>query len=530
MVVGPDIKSGTCTNSGYYALFPAPTRGLGAQLVSSVSALLHHRKVDTARHEVINPAMYYINYVFCKFLVGLYFILIIVDDRASESPKPRQLLLLKHSISHTNVTGHKSARVTFEDPGSPIPETSLHNIKRQATRMYVERQKSKLLPTIGYEPILDDSSEEGLDIHVDALNNVTHEPTDQQIKKQIQRWKTEISLGTGEKKSTASDHRTKALKPKHAKSFYDLRKAMANRENVTLEHSSTVIKKALSPTPGDALKPINPLAKTQLLTSKATDKSKTLLALVNDIPIVQENKSKAEAKIYTNESNFEYKISKDSPPGFEISIDTTEAEKSCRNVVKNIKPKESELNLRNEIEELFKLWKSSGFLKNIEQYALSASLGTDSSASTVTRCIASSSANYLAILSDDVHRQVAKAYAIYCWIANNTACNITSILATEEEQCGFFPESNEIENKSASFDHCTLFVKMALHANLEAEIINGQVRTWKKVNGDLDFSFPHSWTVVSGSITPQCINRQLTHFVPNFHQSAGKDWRFTTST
>lgn len=146
-----------------------------------------------------------------------------------------------------------------------------------------------------------------------------------------------------------------------------------------------------------------------------------------------------------------------------------------------------------------KRWNSNGFLKSIEKFVLDKAPGSNYSVSEVAQAIAPSNANYLASLfGNEAHVKMAKAYALYCWIAHNMTCNITSMLAAEEE---FFPEKTDVESKSASFDHCTLFVKLSLHVDLEAAVINGQVKTWKKLKEELNFPSPHSWNAVSHEIS-----------------------------
>lgn len=467
---------------------------------------------------------------------------ILAEENFAEQQSKRKQLMLEHSLSRTNVTGHYAkkapTKVSFKAPGQSVQDAQ--HIKRQATRMYVEKQKSRmghdmlkhapsLLSNIGNTPMKPerqmtrsqdlvklspvDDTEERLDVHVDALNNITHEPTDQQIKRQIQRWKTEFSLSKVEEQPKKSN----PMKPKHSKSFYDLRKAMVNRENVSFEHSSVVVQplpreKNTTLVSQESTESLEKLPSAKLLTKEDSIKDIPTNKLVSqekkgqiikNEPFPQEKKSKIspkdeETKIYTKDSNFEYIISKDYPPGFEIAIDLTELDKACNGLVGNIQAKMAEVDFRNQIDETLKLWRSNGFLQSIQDFVLRTAPGSNYSAGEVAHAMASSDADYLISLSgNEIHIKMAQAYALYCWIANNMTCNITSMLADEEEQYGFSPERSDAESKSASFDHCTLFVKLAFHVGLEAAIINGQVRTWKKLNDELNFPSPHSWNAVS---------------------------------
>ena len=422
-----------------------------------------------------------------------------LEESPATVKNPRQLMM-KHTVSCTNITGHdpgKSSKVSFET--SDHSDDSARRIARQATRMYMERQKSK----IGYEmlkhtpstlsigqtptklerqftkgvfPVVGES-EERLDVRVDALNNITHEPTDQQIRRQLHRWETEYSLSKHEKPVADSSFRAQPLKPKpkQTKSFYDLRKAMVNREDVSLEHSSIIIR---------------------------------------PMPVIEDKAllKKGEIKIYAKDPNFEYRISRDAPPGFEITVDATESEIRCKDLVHSIQAEAVGNYVRKEIEDVLQLWKSNGFLKNIEEYVLSVAPGSNYFVSELASYIFSANASYLATLSaNDMHMQLAKAFAIYCWIGNNMSINIASMLADDKEQY-----SIDVENRSASFDHCALFVKLALHADLQALIINGKVRTWKKLNDDLNFPSPHSWNVVSFLLSHLMFSSHLTPILSYF--------------
>lgn len=444
------------------------------------------------------------------------------ETPAEPVPKPRQLML-KHTISRTSVTCHdpeKTSKMSFDTSGHS--NDSAHRIARQATRMYMERQMSKRghemvkhtpsTLTIGQAPAKLERqitkgafpiTEKKLDVQVDALNNMTHKPTDQQIRRQIQRWKTEFSLSKHDQPvadNPIHGQPVKPPKPKQTKSFYDLRKAMVNREDVSLEHSSIIIKPM--PVVEQTVKKESSQAIAKSIVKHGPESTADIPA--KSKPAQEERKTsntllnKEEIKIYSKDPNFEYKISRDAPPGFEITVDPTELENRCKELVHNIQAEKGGNSVRKEVEGILQLWKQNGFLKSIEEYVLSVAPGSNYSISEVAHHIFCADASYLVSLTgNDMHMQLAKAFATYCWVGNNMSINIASMLAGDEEQCGFLPDNLDIENRSASFDHCTLFVKLAVHADLEAAIINGQVRTWKKLNEDLNFPSPHSWNVVS---------------------------------
>lgn len=337
---------------------------------------------------------------------------------------------------------------------------------RQPSQIHLERQmtQSKYIASNDSPLVMKDS--DTLKIGLDASRNLCHELTDQQIKRQIQHWKTEFFQSKGEGGSTPTPATNrKILQPKHSKSFYGLRKALVNREKILLEHGNYMVK-SISPT----------IQEEELLAEHSTKEGsrKSLIQKEDKVVIPEEV-----IKTYDKETSFEFKINKDLPPGFNMSTGRSESEKVCKSLVEKIQVKESEMDFRKTIDELFKSWKMSGFLRDIEDYALNFSANTTNSVDEIAQHITPSNARYLISLSDQVHIQVAKAYAIYCWISNNIT-------------------SNERNNfKPTSLDYSTLFVRIADHAGLKAEVINGKVRTWRSLSDDLDSTTPHSWNTVS---------------------------------
>ena len=345
------------------------------------------------------------------------------------------------------------------------------------------------------QPLYSDDTER-LDFQVDASSNITHEPTDKQIRRQIQRWKTEYALSRTEE--APQYVHTKTLRPKHTKSFYDLRKAMVNRETVSLvnEQSTICIKPKSKDTSKEAVDEglglETSVQEERNLVGYSTKK------LVRNESVKRIVNREEELKEYTKKSTFEFAISKEYPPGFNVASDSTEQKKECKNSVKKLNVREHELDFRNEIDEVLNLWKTGGFLKSIEAFVLSVPSTSNNSVSEIAQLIASPNSNYLVSLTNKhVCAQLARAYAIYCWIANNPTFNFTSdSILSYEKQYGFPLDDNEAE-QSAAFKYCKLFVELALHANLEAEVVNGKVRTWKKLTDYDDDPTPHSWNVVS---------------------------------
>lgn len=309
-----------------------------------------------------------------------------------------------------------------------------------------------------------DTPSSRLPMTMDAARNLRQEPTDQEIKRQIQRWKTEFALENNLPHGPTNPPPRRHMQPKHSKSFYELRKAMVNRENVCLEQSRFVVQS---------------ISENDELESKTSQRSKH----IGDVEqsLITQKKS-FDFKIYDGTRKFEFSINKELPPGFKNFTEVSNAE--CKIIIDKIKVKETEIEFRREINELLELWKMSGFLKNIEEYVLAYPAKKTNSINEISQHIASQDANYLqSVRNVQLHMQIAKAYAIYCWIANNITDYVSS--AEEHEDADFIATSD---------DYSGLFKTIAYHASLEAEVIEGQVRTWSNMSINVT---PHSWNMVS---------------------------------
>lgn len=318
--------------------------------------------------------------------------------------------------------------------------------------------------------------DEKLDMEIDSLNNLRKEPTDMQIKKQLQRWKTELAM---EKKNQTIKMRLGVVK--RSDSFFDVRRAMVNRENIMIEHKYTIQSKI----------PQIP---------EEDEKTPTTNTPAPTIAGAQETKS------YENEENLEYLISREQAPGFDLVIEETEAEKQCKTFVENIQGNVNKASCVDEISKLLQSWKTSSFLKTIEQYILNLPLETVTSVVDLANSLAPPDAAYLQPLTENpVHVQVAKSYAIYYWIAANITFD-AELWANYLQIKDLEPSASDIlaEHKAICFDYSLLFLQLALLSNLEAVVVNGNVRLWRDYNGDV-VTQPHSWNVVSLNILYACV-------------------------
>lgn len=326
-----------------------------------------------------------------------------------------------------------------------------------------------------------------LDIQTDASNNLCFEPTDKDIKKQLLQWKSEYDLKAGRQQQNMPKTRDK---PKHNQAFYDLRKALVNRERVEVQQSSLIIEK-IKTQEDSVVASRKKLPTTSKSTAKPIVSPSVPQSGKTDAPIkftkeTPTNESKPETppgpktKIYVEEPDFEMIINSEPHHGFTTFLETTGTETFCKSIVEELKVKESEK--LNEIGKLLDKWSLDGFLKKIDDHVSKCSLDCASTKEIVDNIASPDAYNLFLILENDLHVQLAKAYAIYCYVAFNSKRNDHDF----NDDYGLLDE-----DCVPSLDHAALFQDLAKAADLEVEIIHGEIRDWttqKKA---------HTWNMVS---------------------------------
>ena len=263
---------------------------------------------------------------------------------------------------------------------STTNSTERHALQRQKSQAQkIVKRPSRL--NLERKPTQLDSNR--LPMTMDAARNLRQEPTDQEIKRQIKRWKTEFAL----KNNRLTDPPPKQhTQPKHSRSFYELRKAMVNREDVSLEQSRFVVQS------------ISELESKKSHQRKHTDHTNLTPGGEKKSQLLMTQKQSCDYKMYDGEKKFEFPISKDFPPGFKISTEVSQSNKECKAIVDK-KEKETEIHVRREIDELLQLWSTSGYLKNIEQCVLAYPAKRINSVGEISHYIGSPDADYLRSVS-----------------------------------------------------------------------------------------------------------------------------------
>ena len=161
-------------------------------------------------------------------------------------------------------------------------------------------------------------------------------------------------------------------------------------------------------------------------------------------------------------------------------IPITERERRCRKVVCNMKSMLGHDPSQNLIE----CWKEEGTLSAIQSSVLSISALHLASVKDLAHALASDSNKYLEGISGQSSVILAKAYAIYFWIINNTQSHLVS----------------ENQGQRSSYDYASLFDALCAEVGLNSKKIEGHLRGWRCYIGE-EFcpneSNYHCWNVVS---------------------------------
>jgi hypothetical protein len=183
----------------------------------------------------------------------------------------------------------------------------------------------------------------------------------------------------------------------------------------------------------------------------------------------------------------------------------------CRSTVENLAPRKSEESARKEIEEVFQRWKEGGQLADIESYSLSIPPSLTRSVVDLSRFLTKSSA-YNSIEGPELHAQMAKAYCIYCWIANNITFDRQLWQAYQSGDNNLSLDNSQAEQvlerrTAVSSGYANLFKSLAGECGMMVEVVHGNIKMWKSQSSESpqnDFEASrkniHTWNLVCASV------------------------------
>ena len=182
----------------------------------------------------------------------------------------------------------------------------------------------------------------------------------------------------------------------------------------------------------------------------------------------------------------------------------------CQQTLLKLTPVTSATALRDKLQHLLMLWKESGQLTEIENHGLSVSSLQASSIKCLADALTAPNAKYITSLGEnDFYIEVAKAYVIYFWVANNITYAVKSWQAYLEgnDYC-LRTESQTVlqERQSVCFGYAHLYKTLGMKVNLEVRVIEGNTKSWRLFSEDAGAgvspspSNAHSWNVVSKDV------------------------------
>lgn len=190
----------------------------------------------------------------------------------------------------------------------------------------------------------------------------------------------------------------------------------------------------------------------------------------------------------------------------------SECELKCQVTVAELTLFSSEESTRKELEGILQQWEESGHLASIEAYALSVPPSQTATIKQLASSLVNSNAGYTkAAEGNKLHIQVAQAYCIYVWIANNIIYDVEQFKANlsgdESSKLMNNIEAEEVLDTRVTVctGYANLFKALALAAGLEAETVHGHVKQWKCLSEEKPADIPfkpnrenaHTWNTVS---------------------------------
>lgn len=190
-----------------------------------------------------------------------------------------------------------------------------------------------------------------------------------------------------------------------------------------------------------------------------------------------------------------------------------ELELKCQATVAELTLPGSEYSTRKELEGILQQWEESGHLASIEAYAFNVPPSQTTTITQLASSLVNSDVGYTkAAEGNELHIQLAQAYCIYVWIANNIMYDVEQfkVYLSGDESSNLVSSIEAEEVLDTRVTVCTgyanLFKALALAAGLEAETVHGHAKQWKclseeKPDADIPFKpsreNAHTWNTVS---------------------------------
>ena len=195
------------------------------------------------------------------------------------------------------------------------------------------------------------------------------------------------------------------------------------------------------------------------------------------------------------------------PDYFHPSCQKKDVEVQCQNIATMLLPKRSEVPFREDIQQLLIQWDMSRQLAEIENHALSIPASQTSTIEVLANGLTAAHAKYVRNLGgNQLHLLIAKAYAIYYWVANNIRYSVET---WQDYLSGANTQNTDAETvlqerTSVCTGYANLYQALAIAAGLEAKVIHGNVKLWRHLSQEGPDSVfepsrtnAHFWNAVS---------------------------------
>ena len=164
---------------------------------------------------------------------------------------------------------------------------------------------------------------------------------------------------------------------------------------------------------------------------------------------------------------------------------------------------------RTNMQQVFASWKNTGILSEIESHAMAVPASATGSISELAASLATPHARYLvSVGAAELHQQLAKAYAIFFWVATNISYDtelLCQFLTSSDGNVDCRAGQTLQRRKSVCTGYANLFEALAGAVQLEAVVVHGHIKSWRifadggAVNGAFQplRANSHSWNMVS---------------------------------
>ena len=238
------------------------------------------------------------------------------------------------------------------------------------------------------------------------------------------------------------------------------------------------------------------------------------LSIANPLAvIVEDTQQYAESVVsHADPSAFVFRVDPEPHPTFAPKSQLSDRELECQSTIQRIVSCSSGDLARKEVEELLKQWRDSGQLASIESHALSISPSQPNTIAELADSLVNIEVSFMkAVEGNKLHIQIATAYCIYVWIANNITYDVDqwkAIISGDEDSLTRTTEAEVVLNTRVAVctGYANLFKALASTCGLGVEVIYGHARSWKSLSEkrpDADTVFKqsrqnsHTWNSVS---------------------------------